>query len=253
MGYSKTIFDVGMYDAADSVYYLAEGYRVIAIEANPTLVRMAEARLSDAVSLGQLIVVNGAIASEHGMLDLHLCGRDLGSSSLIAELIAEREPAGRVQITVFPITDLIDRYGVPYYMKVDIEGFDRHCILPLTEHTAPEFLSFEIGGDAVELAKHLYSIGYRYFKIINQCTFREFDNYHRYQYIMWDLRHRLFGWNRPLYYRRAGRRFQSGHSSGPLPEKSDGTWHSFEETLDRLKALHLKYGWWDLQARREFR
>ena len=250
MDHSKTIFDVGMYNAADSVYYLSEGYRVIAIEANPTLVRTAEARLSDAVSSGRLIIVNGAIASEHGMLELHLCGKDLGSSSFIAELIAEREPAGRVQVKAFPITELIERYGVPYYMKVDIEGFDRHCILPLTEQTAPEFVSFEMGDDAVALTEHLCSIGYRHFKIINQCTFREFDNDRCYHHVIWDLRHRLFGWDRLFYYRRAGRRFQSGHSSGPLPEKTDGTWHSYEETLDRSKALHLKHGWWDLHARR---
>jgi FkbM family methyltransferase len=237
-----------MYDATDSMYYLAEGYRVIAIEANPTLVKAAQARLSDAISAGRLIVVNGAIATEHEMLELHLCGKDLGASSLKAELIAEREPVGRVQVKTFPITDLIERYGVPYYMKVDIEGFDRYCILPLTERTAPEFVSFEMGEDAVELTEHLWSIGYRQFKLINQCTFREFDNYHHYECMIWDLRHRLFGWNRPVYYRRAGRRFQSAHSSGPLPEKTDGNWHSFKETLEKLKAVHLKYGWWDLHA-----
>jgi hypothetical protein len=63
---SKTIFDVGMYDAADCTYYLAEGHRVIAIEANPTFVRKAEAHLADAVSSGQLILVNGAVAVAMG-------------------------------------------------------------------------------------------------------------------------------------------------------------------------------------------
>jgi hypothetical protein len=32
------IYDVGMCDGADTAFYLAKGFRVIAIEANPTLV-----------------------------------------------------------------------------------------------------------------------------------------------------------------------------------------------------------------------
>ncbi len=57
-----TIFDIGMYDGADSRYYLDEGYKVIAVEANDTLVNAAEKQFGDAVSSGQCIILNGAIA-----------------------------------------------------------------------------------------------------------------------------------------------------------------------------------------------
>jgi hypothetical protein len=33
----RTIFDIGMYDGAESAYYLQSGYRVVAVEANPEL------------------------------------------------------------------------------------------------------------------------------------------------------------------------------------------------------------------------
>ena len=32
------VIDVGMYDGADTAYYLSMGYRVLAVEANPALV-----------------------------------------------------------------------------------------------------------------------------------------------------------------------------------------------------------------------
>ena len=34
----KTIFDFGMCDAADTVYFLEEGFKVVAVEANAALV-----------------------------------------------------------------------------------------------------------------------------------------------------------------------------------------------------------------------
>ena len=37
----KLIFDIGMYDGSDTRYYLNEGFRVLAIEANPVLVKRA--------------------------------------------------------------------------------------------------------------------------------------------------------------------------------------------------------------------
>ena len=37
----ELIFDIGMYDGSDTRYYLNEGFRVLAIEENPVLVKRA--------------------------------------------------------------------------------------------------------------------------------------------------------------------------------------------------------------------
>jgi len=37
----KLIYDIGMYDGSDTRYYLNEGFRVLAIEENPVLVKRA--------------------------------------------------------------------------------------------------------------------------------------------------------------------------------------------------------------------
>ena len=39
--FERLIFDIGMYDGSDTRYYLNEGFRVLAIEANPVLVKRA--------------------------------------------------------------------------------------------------------------------------------------------------------------------------------------------------------------------
>ena len=40
--FERLIFDIGMYDGSDTRYYLNEGFRVLAIEANPVLVNVQE-------------------------------------------------------------------------------------------------------------------------------------------------------------------------------------------------------------------
>lgn len=249
----ETIFDIGMYDGADSRYYLDEGYKVIAVEANDTLVNAAEKQFADAVSSGRFIILNGAIAERTETVELNICGEDLASSSISSERVADRRPAGQLTINAFPITDLLERYGVPHYMKVDIEGFDRYCILPLTSQTAPMFVSFEMGADAEELIEHLSSIGYRHFKIISQMRFRELDNVNCFSDRVSRRLCRIFGRPESKYVRKAGRVFRSGHSSGPLPQRSDGKWYPLKETLNRWRthcAAPRFGGWWDLHARR---
>lgn len=45
------IFDIGMHNGDDSDYYLKKGFRVIAIEANPTLCALGAARFKEAYNL----------------------------------------------------------------------------------------------------------------------------------------------------------------------------------------------------------
>ena len=56
----ETVFDVGMFDGADTAYYLESGYRVVSVEANPVLVQRAEKTF--------------APAGEVGATDLRSCG-----------------------------------------------------------------------------------------------------------------------------------------------------------------------------------
>ena len=94
----KLIFDVGMYDGADTSYYLECGHRVVAIEANPSLVERATRRFSAHIESGQLVCLNAAISPDGGPVELNLCGEDLGSSSLLNGRVAERWPLGAITV-----------------------------------------------------------------------------------------------------------------------------------------------------------
>jgi hypothetical protein len=74
----KRIFDFGMYDASDTIYYLEEGFSVVAVEANPALVQRARSVLSRYISDGKLDVVHAAISADNNDVELTVCGDDLG-------------------------------------------------------------------------------------------------------------------------------------------------------------------------------
>jgi FkbM family methyltransferase len=248
----RKVFDIGMYDGADTAYYLECGYRVIAVEANPELVDNAKRRFAAEIASGQLTCVDAAISPSGEAVQLTLCGQDIGSSSLFGDRITNRLPIGTITVRGVTLQQLFERYGVPEYLKVDIEGADRLCVLALTSHTRPAFLSFEVGDDIDELLSHVELIGYERFKIIHQNSFRELAN----QWCLYDrVAYRLMrymGYREPLMVRRAGRFFDIARSSGPVPWESDGQWRSGDVTRSRLhraRASNALSGWYDIHAR----
>ena len=246
-----TVFDIGMFDGEDTAYYLESGYRVIAVEANPGLVSVAQERFKDAIASGQLTCVNAAISPTGEEVELTLTGTDLASSTLFDARVAHKLPFASIRVPGITLTDLFDRFGVPRYLKVDIEGADRLCILSLTPVTRPAFISFEVGDDAEELITHAENVGYTRFKIINQNYFRELANQNAlYDRAVRRLMHRL-GYLEPRKIKRAGRFFTADFSSGPVPWLSDGKWYSARETRERLRSAiekQLLEGWYDIHA-----
>ncbi|WP_377827480.1 FkbM family methyltransferase [Bradyrhizobium lupini] len=247
----RTVFDIGMYDGADSAYYLQSGYRVVAVEANPALAQRAAETFAAEIASGQMICVNAAISTSRDPVELLLSGSDLGSSSVFSDRVAQKRPIGSVTVPSMTMQNLLSRYGAPFYVKVDIEGADRICVLSLNSENRPEYLSFEVGDDVEELVEHARKIGFGKFKIVNQTSFRELAK----QDCLYDRIIQRFvrelGHADCRQIRRAGRFFVSGHSSGPGPWESDGKWYSAKESLSRwrwAKATGALSGWYDIHA-----
>jgi len=250
---TKTAFDIGMYDGADTHYYLESGFRVIAVEANPNLIEMASQRFDKHVRSGALKLLNVAIGQARGTLELVVCGTDIGSSSIFAERLATRFPVGSFTVPSITFDDLLAEHGTPDFIKIDIEGADKMCVQALTSATAPAYLSFEAHSDMEELVRHANSVGYRRFKLINQTNFLCLQNQEK---LSFRLSRRIIGalgYRDPEFARRAGREFLLGHSSGPAPWESDGRWYDANRILsdwNRAVALGRTAGWYDVHAAR---
>ena len=248
----KTVFDVGMYDGADSAYYLDKGFAVVAVEANPDLAAQAREKFSAAITSGQLTIENVAISSTRGPIQLHLIDDDLGSSTADTARLDQRKASNTVTVEGMPFVELIEKHGTPHYLKVDIEGLDGLCVRSLTAATRPAYVSFEMGDDALDLAGHLKALGYCGFKIISQSTFRQLGDHGMLFRVLRKVRHVLGRPERSLF-TGDGRDFVLGHSSGPMGEATSGAWQPFDAVVRDWRNYPAGFpqvgGWFDLHAR----
>ena len=132
------VYDIGLHDGRDTSHYLREGYRVVAIDANPVMCAAAETHFCNYIRTGQLKIINRGIAERKDQLKFWVCD-DVSEWSSFHQDIASRNGVKHHSIIVdcVPIMDIIDEMGVGDYMKIDIEGNDRICIAGLTGAAAP--------------------------------------------------------------------------------------------------------------------
>ena len=246
------IFDVGMYDGADTAYYLRHAHTVVAIEANPELCENAKQKFSAAIRSGTLVILNVAIGSDK-WVDLTISREDLGSSSIYAERIAHRSPGSSYRVRATTLPELIREHGQPDFIKIDIEGADRECVLSLSQEIAPEYVSFEAPHEITELITHLSSIGYSRFKAIQQTCFRSLRRQELIRDRIMRKFIRLMGYDEPRCAWRHGESFVLGHSAGPAPWESDGRFHHAQRMIaewESAKAHGLLSGWYDIHVAR---
>jgi FkbM family methyltransferase len=224
----QMIMDVGMHLGEDTQFYLDKGFRVVAVEAHPQFVVDNRVKFGDYIEKGQLEIVPLAIAEKEGVVPFHLFP-EKGDWGTLDPGYAQRNIArGKeykiVEVPAVSFESILRRHGIPYYLKIDIEGADILCIRSLQHFTErPKYVSFEtelVGFESTfEALSHLYVLGYRRFKIVNQVVNREQrcpDPPKEGKYV--DARF-------------------TGMMSGPFGEEAPGDWEAIEQTLEKYRRI----------------
>lgn len=163
------IFDLGMHQGFDTEFYLAKGFRVLALEANPALVEAARLRQAEALAAGRLALEDRALWLEAGQRVSFYVNPVTDDWSSVRRDWAEKGGHRAQEITVETTTlpRLLDTYGTPYYIKCDIEGADEAFVHQLlADRRRPRFVSVE--AISLEVAALLLAAGYDRFQLVNQ-------------------------------------------------------------------------------------
>lgn len=258
---ADTVFDVGMHDGQDTAYYLARGYDVVAIEANPKKCAMAERRFEAEVRAGRLEVLNVGIADAAGEMEFWVSDESEWSSFDRSAATRQGRRARAIRVPTTTFAEVLGRYRPPILVKIDIEGNDTLCVRDLARSSIrPSYVSFEANKMAGSDVALLSQIGYDSFKCIRQNDLHEITP----RNVRWQVKVRKVVWRAQhgsrLHYRRrqfGGERFPDG-SSGPMPWVFPGPWWSAEAVQavwERLLEVDQELNcnglgeWFDIHAR----
>ncbi len=172
------IFDVGMHRGEDTDFYLRKGFNVASIEANPDLVRACQNRFTAALRSGQLHIIEGAIADPLVGDTIKFYKNEHSVWGTIDPTWAKRNvKAGRgseqIDVKRVDIKDVFEKFGTPYFIKIDIEGADDLVLRGLANLSEkPQYISIELEKESYDGAKRqiqlLQDLGYRKFQIVQQ-------------------------------------------------------------------------------------
>lgn len=234
------VIDLGMHIGDDTAYYLARGYRVVAMEANPVLVRQCEQRFATELASGALSIVNGAISETAGTAAFFIAAANAEWSSLEKWRVTQTGGHKEVAVDTYTLSDIIARSGDPEFIKCDIEGADGvFCRQLIGLAAKPRYVSVE--ASSLDWIACLVAAGYKQFQLVNQAALRR-----RPPSITFHRDGRAQNWTFGSY------------ASGPFGEDLPNNWISFQEVarrwldFQRLKAEAADMvldNWFDVHAR----
>jgi len=254
------IYDVGMHNGNDTAFYLARGFRVVAVEADPTLAAAGAQRFRDAVAKGRLSILNVAISEHSGEATFWICDQNSEWNSF-DETVAGRDgaPHHPIQVPTKTFASIVAEYDDPHYVKIDIEGHDVQCLRDLgtlSPRRLPKYVSWESDpapdhGRSAEVSPLLRlanQVGFSRFKLIDQATYWPLPTALSLgkiaDVVVWRL---LRAANRPPLrpvrplIRKLTKRAQLGQqygwefamgASGPWGDEMPGKWLTFAEAVD---------------------
>lgn len=170
------IYDLGLHHGYDAGYYLNKGFKVIALEANPAMVRYARKNpvLQAAEEEGRLGIVPMALWHKSGESISFYVNQVKDDWSSIEKKWAEKgaHTSSEIKVTTISLTDMFEKLGVPYYIKCDLEGADGIFSEQLAQQVSlPAFVSCENSDPLI--IDHFRNAGYDQFQVVNQARHHE--------------------------------------------------------------------------------
>ena len=165
----KIIYDFGCNNGIDIPYYLKKADRVIVIEANPKYTQKIQRDYHNVIKNKKLIVVNKIITTgQSGEIKRFYVHRIYDvRSTFIRPQENEINDFEIANVETQNALELINEHGFPYYLKIDLEGYDEILLeYLLTNRIKPPFISAELSN--IKIFSLLQLLGrYNSFNIVD--------------------------------------------------------------------------------------
>jgi FkbM family methyltransferase len=227
----KIIYDFGSNNGNNIPYYLKKADRVIAVEANPSLTDKIKQRFQREIADEKLIVLNYVLTNQAATEDVAFYIHKIKDvlSQFPQPNPAEINNFEKILLPAARASEIIQTYGSPYYVKIDIEGYDQAILQDLfAANIRPEFISAE--SHNIDIFSLLFTCGnYKAFKLLDGF----FVNKNYKNAVIQTV-------DGPQHYS------FPAHSAGPFGEDILGSWMTANNFFYFLSKQQL--GWKDIHA-----
>lgn len=224
------IYDFGMNNGDDVEYYLLKCHRVVAVEANASLCDLASKRFAREIEMGRLKILNVALSDHPSAEPLPFY---IHKTNHVLSQLPEPDPGirdefERVLVPCRTPSSIVQEYGPPLYIKIDIEHYDLNVLRELfAAGIRPPEISAE--SHSIGVFACLVENGYQRFALVDGATVPEVYAH------------------RGIYIGQGRRRFSfKEHSAGPFGQDIKTAWEDADSFFQTLARAGL--GWKDIHA-----
>jgi len=213
-------------------------------------------KFADAIRASRCFIESGGIAETQEIQQFWVNETSDVFSAFDKDIGARFGKCHAVDVPGIRFADLLSKYGVPFYLKIDIEHADIHCLRALYPSDLPNYVSIE--AHDLEYLLILWNLGYRKFKVIDQMRHNSrlpnLSNENPLLRVLKELRWYLD--RADLKLRRRSLPYGLG-SSGPFAEDTPGGWLSLEDVTYNWLHFHRgqfqrgtldRRSWYDFHA-----
>ncbi len=158
------VFDIGANIGERSQLFLEIGAKVICVEPQINCLKILHEKFDGNKNV---VIVDKALGESEGEGSITICETDHTISTMSDKWKAEGRFSNtytggqNVKVSVSTLDNLIEKYGLPKFCKIDVEGFEVSVIKGLSKKIP--FISFEFTReflkDAEDILRHLSAIG----------------------------------------------------------------------------------------------
>ncbi len=178
----KLVFDIGANVGRTAEFYASRSEKTICFEPNPNLVNTLNEVFKDLIKEEKIVIDSRGLSNKVETKTFNISNADtistfsdfwINQSRFTGQYLWNTQ----IEVQTTTLDNIIDEYGVPDFIKIDVEGYELEVIKGLTKLLDNTTISFEWSeeqyDDMNEIASILDKIGYKKFAFTyrDDCTF----------------------------------------------------------------------------------